>query len=971
MSGQPAARHADPLAETNEAEWGILGFGIGLGIAVAGLLLAPVAVPAALVAGALLAGAGGGVLAGMHLGEVSEKEDGNKQIESGSPDTLIENKWAARAAIDTVVKAKVPTEPDVEVAPPGSNELLAQGSETVPVNGYPLSRLHEKDEEGSAVKRGAARTIIGGPSAQVVRPGEHLGEVPQGVTIACNIAMWGGLLLITGGSASALMANGMAIGPAVGAAIAGNVVPMGVGMAGSYVAGSAARSLGASELTARSLELGAGLATGGVSQAPTMKLALKALGPRAPAGTLPASGDPLAPKGKFVENRQDAVDYVGAHRERVDRIAGELDAKFPEQYGSDPKHRRAAAFDHDEAKVTQDPAVVEQMGLGKPVSDKLAEDFGVARSTPKDAPKEKWITEMERVDGQREGALKDDFARRGVDRGKLERGDQAVHMADKLDRPGDPVSKHAEFGRELKPLSEFPRATAQERQVALSVEQNYSRIVPDRLLYFNRKIELSRQRAVAARFQEAQTNPRVLMEVFGYARTPAETLVRLKPRPIVSHAEQTRLFTEGGALRRFNELLSGRSGSPKQEPPPRDLIPEDWDIMAGPPTYPMRPSGAKLSPAMDELLVKVQTEKVVEVPRGVDKSGLLEHLNQQEVEYGLFRELGPDGKSPGRLFLTKGGVDNATIPSVPGGMRLIYHNHPGGNWQMSQLGGDLTFIQMSNPRQQSTAIGTARGVVRQRTPNVDEWVAGPGGVKRFDPESLLLRKRTPEEIAQRAASEKAIEEMLRGFEEDAANVKTTQYNRDPGEPTVVREPPKSSLWRELASKYPERIGRGGEHQVRGSADKVVKMRMRLPFPEYDYPDLAAPRLSKQAAEDMTALYVEKVNQVRAADPELGRLIPETRYLGGRMLEQDRIQGLSYQDLWQEVQAGRAPGSVMDRAKAEGNRIGAKVKQALGSTTAKVEDRLYEVDVDTVANAFYDKEGNIVGVFEPIGVSPAQ
>ncbi|MBL8740956.1 MAG: hypothetical protein JNK04_07680 [Myxococcales bacterium] len=157
--------------------------------------------------------------------------------------------------------------------------------------------------------------------------------------------------------------------------------------------------------------------------------------------------------------------------------------------------------------------------------------------------------------------------------------------------------------------------------------------------------------------------------------------------------------------------------------------------------------------------------------------------------------------------------------------------------------------------------------------------------------------------------------------------------------------------------------------MRGDANKVVKMRMRLPFPEYDFPDLAAPRFTKQAVEDMTAVYVEKVNRVRAADPELERLIPETRHLGGRVLEQDRIQGLSYQDLWQEVQAGRAPSSVMDRAKAEGDRIGAKVKEALGTTTANVEDRVYEVDVDTVANAFYDMQGNIVGVFEPIGVSP--
>ncbi|MBL8744080.1 MAG: hypothetical protein JNK04_23395, partial [Myxococcales bacterium] len=541
--------------------------------------------------------------------------------------------------------------------------------------------------------------------------------------------------------------------------------------------------MGASELTARSLELGAGLATGGVSQAPTMRLALKAFAPKPPPGTLPASGDPLAPKAKFVENRQDAIDYVGAHRERVDRIAGELDAKFPEQYGSDPKHRRAAAFDHDEAKVTQDPATVEQMGLGKPVSDKLAEDFGVARSTPKDAPREKWITEMERVDGQREALLKDEFARRGVARDKLERGDAAVHMADKLDRPGDPVSKHAEFGRELKPLSDFPRATAQERQVAIAVEQSYTRIVPDKLLYFNRKLELQRQRAIAARFQEARQNPRVLMEVFGYSRTPSETLARLKTRPIVSHAEQTRLFTEGGALRRFNELLSGKTGKPRQDPPPRDLIPEDWDIMAGPPTYPMRPSGAKLSPAMDDLLVRVQTEKVVEVPRGVDKSGLLEHLNQQEVEYGLFRELGPDGKTPGRLFLTKGGVDNAKVPDVPGGLRVIYHNHPGGNWQMSQLGGDLTFIQINNPRQQSTAIGTTRGVFRQRTPSVDEWVVGPNGLKHFNPESLLLRRPSAEEAARRAASERAIEEMLRGFDQDAAKVEPAPYNRDPGEPT--------------------------------------------------------------------------------------------------------------------------------------------------------------------------------------------
>ncbi|NUO54922.1 MAG: hypothetical protein HOV80_39280, partial [Polyangiaceae bacterium] len=141
-----AARAGDEIGHTKAVEWMKVGLVIA-GAVVATVLtggLAAVAAGATLTVGgamlatggAMAAVAGGGML-GLHLGE-TQKGPSCGVIETGSEDTFIEGREAARAGIDIVDH---------------DDELIATGAATVFVNRAPLGRISEETQCGGKLIR--------------------------------------------------------------------------------------------------------------------------------------------------------------------------------------------------------------------------------------------------------------------------------------------------------------------------------------------------------------------------------------------------------------------------------------------------------------------------------------------------------------------------------------------------------------------------------------------------------------------------------------------------------------------------------------------------------------------------------------------------------------------------------------------------------------------------------------------------
>lgn len=225
MSALEAARLGDQIGHTSAMKGLLAGLVVGLLVTGAVLLAVGATVAtggaAAVVIGALVAGAAGGGLAGMKIGATFDS-DPMGPISTGSPNTFLGTgiKPAARATLDTVLCQSH----DVK--------LIAQGSIDVFINKAPAARRTDGTVCSAKIREGQPDVFFGGETGTYL---EMESEVPRWLVTTLNIAMWAGAIVATGGAA-------LTVG--LGAALAGAGLSLLGGWAGSEIGGAIGESLG-------------------------------------------------------------------------------------------------------------------------------------------------------------------------------------------------------------------------------------------------------------------------------------------------------------------------------------------------------------------------------------------------------------------------------------------------------------------------------------------------------------------------------------------------------------------------------------------------------------------------------------------------------------------------------------------------------------------------------------------------------
>ncbi|GKS08679.1 PAAR domain-containing protein [Pseudomonas syringae pv. theae] len=142
-----AARLDDPIEHTGSLTGLLAGFAIG---AIGAALIVGTGGLAAVAMVGAAAATGAGI--GQLIGSMSICSHQTGQIISGSSNVDINGKAAARAHVD---KARC------DDHGPGPN-VLAQGSSTVYINGYPAARVDDRTECDAKISSGSANVFIGG-----------------------------------------------------------------------------------------------------------------------------------------------------------------------------------------------------------------------------------------------------------------------------------------------------------------------------------------------------------------------------------------------------------------------------------------------------------------------------------------------------------------------------------------------------------------------------------------------------------------------------------------------------------------------------------------------------------------------------------------------------------------------------------------------------------------------------------------
>ncbi|WP_437484838.1 PAAR domain-containing protein [Sorangium sp. So ce1014] len=228
MSALEAARMGDEIGHTSAWAGLIAGACIGLAIGGAILFTAVTGGAGAILIGAAIAGGVGlgaaGALAGAEIGKMFEGSPCGA-IETGSPDTFIEARAAARAELDVIEHG---------------DKKVAQGSSTVLVNGKLLGRKSERAECGGVIRKGASFTFIGGDTLTRV-PIED--EVPSWLitTLQWTALIGGGVALVLTGVGVGLLASASA---GVLAGVRAGITVTALGLGGSLGGGFIGKHVG-------------------------------------------------------------------------------------------------------------------------------------------------------------------------------------------------------------------------------------------------------------------------------------------------------------------------------------------------------------------------------------------------------------------------------------------------------------------------------------------------------------------------------------------------------------------------------------------------------------------------------------------------------------------------------------------------------------------------------------------------------
>ncbi|WP_148314645.1 PAAR domain-containing protein [Sorangium cellulosum] len=216
MSALEAARMGDEIGHSSA--WAGLIAGACVGLAIGGAILFSVVTGGAgavLIGAAVAGGVGlgaGGALAGAEIGKMFEGSPCGA-IATGSPDTRVEGRAAARAELDVLEHG---------------GKKVAQGSATVFVNGKHLGRRTEKAQCGGVVSQAAVYTFIGGETLTLV-PVEE--EVPSWLitTLQWTALIAGGAALVLTGVGAGVVVAGLGLAGSLAGAFVGAHVGEAVG----------------------------------------------------------------------------------------------------------------------------------------------------------------------------------------------------------------------------------------------------------------------------------------------------------------------------------------------------------------------------------------------------------------------------------------------------------------------------------------------------------------------------------------------------------------------------------------------------------------------------------------------------------------------------------------------------------------------------------------------------------------------
>lgn len=150
---EAAARLDDPIEHSHALSGLLGGLALGAGAVLIGIAFVGTGGFGAIALGAMVgAGAATGAGIGQLLGSLSFASHDAGQINSGSGNVFVNGRAAARAHVDTAVCTQHGSAP----------QILAQGSDSVRINGQPAARVGDRTVCDGKISAGSANVFIGG-----------------------------------------------------------------------------------------------------------------------------------------------------------------------------------------------------------------------------------------------------------------------------------------------------------------------------------------------------------------------------------------------------------------------------------------------------------------------------------------------------------------------------------------------------------------------------------------------------------------------------------------------------------------------------------------------------------------------------------------------------------------------------------------------------------------------------------------
>ena len=178
---------------------------------------------------------------------------------------------------------------------------------------------------------------------------------------------------------------------------------------------------------------------------------------------------------KWVTTKRQLVEHVQAHRLRMAHLAEGILHVGGERYKSvDRRVLALAIFEHDEMKVTTDRTLLRSFGFDRMVAGHLVEFWGRALSDNSGLDASSGAKVLKRMN-EGDHWLEQKFPVLVL---------EIVHLADKIDKGVDPITKFEELGRTAVPASQYLRNPLNPEYnpvlagFALQIEQRYDEIVP-------------------------------------------------------------------------------------------------------------------------------------------------------------------------------------------------------------------------------------------------------------------------------------------------------------------------------------------------------------------------------------------------------------------------------------------------------------------------------------------------------------